>query len=146
MGFKVRLIVQSLEASQHSSKLLNGLQEESNFKVRFFIGRTPACLAIYDLEVRISVARDVDVYSVSAYWSNNQVLIALAKSYFESILHEEKGNVTRQNSKKNLGKVEPRAGFAPAACCLRGSRSAGLSYRGAISAAVNCDDEELFKC
>ncbi len=27
-------------------------------------------------------------------------------------------------------KMEPRAGFAPAACCLRGSRSAGLSYRG----------------
>jgi hypothetical protein len=26
--------------------------------------------------------------------------------------------------------VEPRAGFAPAACCLRGSRSTGLSHRG----------------
>jgi hypothetical protein len=29
---------------------------------------------------------------------------------------------------------KPRAGLAPAACCLRGSRSTGLSYRGAIDA------------
>ena len=32
--------------------------------------------------------------------------------------------------------VEPRAGFDPAACCLRGSRSAGLSYRGPNASCV----------
>ena len=28
--------------------------------------------------------------------------------------------------------IEPRAGLDPAACCLRGSRSTGLSYRGLL--------------
>ena len=40
--------------------------------------------------------------------------------------------------------MEPRAGFAPAACCLRGSRSAGLSYRGAVYS--YCSGLEVFKC
>lgn len=31
-------------------------------------------------------------------------------------------------------KVEPRAGFDPAACCLRGSRSTRLSHRGTLLA------------
>ncbi len=31
---------------------------------------------------------------------------------------------------KSDEKKEPRAGLDPAACCLQGSRSTGLSYRG----------------
>jgi thiamine-monophosphate kinase len=43
-----------------------------------------------------------------------------------------------------LEKLEPRAGLAPAACCLRGSRSTGLSYRG-IAKLLMFDMAAVFK-
>ncbi|MCW4009179.1 MAG: hypothetical protein NWF05_00975 [Candidatus Bathyarchaeota archaeon] len=85
-GVKIRLIIENLTERQHPVALSKMLQRNPAFKVKFFQGRIPACIGIYDSqEVRISTARKTDVYAVSAYWSNNLVLLTLTQSYFEVI-------------------------------------------------------------
>jgi sugar-specific transcriptional regulator TrmB len=85
-GVKIRLIVENLSGQQYSSKLLEKLQENPNFEVKFVRIGIPACLGIYDeREVRISVEKRSDICDSPAYWSNNPVFVALLKSYFEII-------------------------------------------------------------
>jgi hypothetical protein len=68
---------------------------------------------------------------------------ALKKRMLQHLINVIDYLSTPLNAQHNYKKTKkPRAGFAPAACCLRGSRSTGLSYRGTTDAN---NTEPIFK-
>jgi hypothetical protein len=97
------------------------VREQGGFLERFFaslVGTTELSAAMVmrisaSAEQRQSVEPSCTLYTSRIATVNKPIRLQAQRSY---------------TSKRR--KMEPRAGFAPAACCLRGSRSAGLSYRG----------------
>jgi len=85
-GASLRFIVEVPGMQEYSSNLLDSLQRNPNFEVKFVVDKIPASLSIYDdLEVRIGAAGKVYISDGSTFWSNNSAFVALSKSCFEAI-------------------------------------------------------------
>ncbi len=88
-GVKIRLIVENLEKRQVSSKLLEKLKQSPNFQIKYAFCGVPACIGLYDnREVRVSIAKKLELCESAAFWSNMPVFVSLAKGYFDAVWNQ----------------------------------------------------------
>jgi hypothetical protein len=83
-GVKMKFIVDNLRGIKNPEKELATLISHPNFKIRV-ADKIEACMLIHDETDSFFITSASDTFNTPSFWSGNSCVIAITKTYFETI-------------------------------------------------------------
>jgi len=81
---KLRFIIENMKGLESPNEELVELLKNGNFSVRFAKANIQACVLLHD-DTDAFISTSMDTNNTPSYWSNNPCVIAVTKTYFESV-------------------------------------------------------------